>query len=140
MSDQFDLQRFIDAQEPLYGRVRAELADGRKRTHWMWFVFPQIAGLGQSFMARKFAISGFDEARAYLLHPTLGARLLECARLVASHAGRSATEIMGSPDDMKLRSCMTLFRQACPEEPIFQQVLDTFYAGKADESTLARLP
>lgn len=139
MSDRFDLNRFVAAQDPVYEQVREELAAGRKRTHWMWFVFPQIAGLGYSPMAQRYAISGLEEARAYLAHPVLGPRLLECTKLVLGHAGRSANAIFGSPDDMKLRSCMTLFAAAHRDAGVFQRVIDAFYDGKGDESTLERL-
>ena len=101
--DPFDLQRFVDAQAPVYERVRAELKNGRKQSHWMWFIFPQIAGLGHSAMARRYAISSLDEAKVYLAHPVLGPRLRECTRLVVQTDGRSAYEILGSPDDMKFR-------------------------------------
>ena len=140
MSDKFDLHRFIEAQDPVYAQVRAELAAGRKRTHWMWFIFPQIAGLGQSVMARTFAIASIEEGRAYFDHPILGARLQECTQLVLNHVGRSAHDIFGSPDDMKLRSCMTLFQRVAPQASIFHQTLDTFYDGRADDNTLAKLP
>ncbi len=139
MSDPYDLHRFVAAQDQAYAQVRAELAAGRKTTHWMWFIFPQISGLGQSAMARRYAISGLDEARAYAGHGVLGPRLRECTTLVLGHAGTSARAIFGSPDDMKLRSCMTLFHTACPDTPSFPQVLDRFYAGKPDENTLALL-
>jgi uncharacterized protein (DUF1810 family) len=115
--------------------VRAELAAGRKRTHWMWFVFPQLRGLGLSSMAQHYGIASLDEARAYLAHPVLGTRLRECCALVLAVEGRSAQEIMGSPDDMKLRSCATLFALAAPDEPLFTQVLDKFYGGEPDPRT-----
>jgi uncharacterized protein (DUF1810 family) len=139
MSETFDLQRFVDAQHRVYDRALAELRSGRKRSHWMWFVFPQIEGLGHSSTARHYAISGLDEARAYLAHPVLGPRLVECARAVADTAGRTAREIFGSPDDLKLRSSMTLFGRAAPDEPVFQQVLDRYFDGEPDPLTLERL-
>ena len=108
-ADPFDLQRFVDAQRPVIDAVRRELADGRKRTHWMWFVFPQFAGLGASPTSRRYAIGSIDEARAYLAHPVLGSRLVECVELVNGVEGRTVLEIFGSPDDMKFRSCLTLF-------------------------------
>jgi uncharacterized protein (DUF1810 family) len=139
MSDPFNLQRFSDAQQPVYETVRAELRAGQKRSHWMWFVFPQIEGLGSSGMARRFAISSLEEARAYLEHPVLGARLRECSRLVADVNGRSIEEIFGYPDDIKFRSSMTLFAQATPENEVFVECLRKYFEGKADPSTLARL-
>ena len=139
MSDPFDLQRFVDAQAQTYDQALAELRAGEKRTHWMWFVFPQIAGLGRSATAQHFAISGLDEARAYLAHPVLGPRLVESARAVLSHPDRTAREIMGSPDDLKLRSSMTLFAHAAPDQPVFRQVLDHYFDGTEDDATTSRL-
>jgi uncharacterized protein (DUF1810 family) len=139
VSDPYDLERFIDAQDGVYEQALSELRRGRKTGHWMWFVFPQIEGLGHSPMAQQYAISGLDEARAYLAHPALGPRLVECARVVASTTGRSAHEIFGSPDDLKLRSSMTLFARAASDTPEFQQVLDRYFDGKPDERTLERL-
>jgi uncharacterized protein (DUF1810 family) len=139
VSDPYDLERFIDAQDGVYEQALSELRRGRKTGHWMWFVFPQIEGLGHSPMAQQYAISGLDEARAYLAHPALGPRLVECARVVASTTGRSAHEIFGSPDDLKLRSSMTLFARAASDTPEFQQVLDRYFDGKLDERTLERL-
>ena len=138
-NDPFDLQRFVDAQEPIYGTVIEELTAGRKRSHWMWFIFPQLRGLGSSPTAVRFAISSVDEARAYLDHELLGARLRECAGLVARIEGRSAEEIFGWPDDMKLRSSMTLFARATDDHAEFVAVLDKFYGGEEDPATLARL-
>ncbi|KAB0681429.1 DUF1810 domain-containing protein [Aureimonas leprariae] len=138
-TDPFDLERFVAAQAPVYPQVRAELERGRKASHWMWFVFPQIAGLGSSPTARAFAIRSPDEARAYLAHPALGKRLFECIDLVLAVEGRSAHEIFGSPDDMKFRSSLTLFRAAAPEEARFDAGLRRYYAGKADERTLELL-
>jgi uncharacterized protein (DUF1810 family) len=137
--DPYDLQRFVDAQEHIYGAVTAELAAGRKRSHWMWFVFPQLRGLGSSPTAVRFGISSADEARAYLAHELLGSRLRECARLVARIDGRSARDVFGSPDDMKLRSSMTLFARASDDNADFVTVLEKFYEGEEDPATLARL-
>jgi uncharacterized protein (DUF1810 family) len=137
--DPFDLQRFVDAQDPVYDRVCAELRNGRKQSHWMWFVFPQIAGLGHSAMAQRYAISSLEEAKAYLAHPTLGPRLRECARLVTLVEGKSAREILGPPDDMKFRSCLTLFAHAAPEDRVFADALGKYFNGEEDPSTLARL-
>jgi uncharacterized protein (DUF1810 family) len=140
MDDPHDLQRFVYAQAPVIDRVRGELALGRKRSHWMWFVFPQIAGLGFSAMARRYAIASLDEARAYLRHPILGPRLEECTRLVVAVEGRSVAEIFGSPDDMKFRSSMTLFSRAAPDMAIFAEALEKYFDGKPDPETLKRLP
>ena len=137
--DPFDLQRFVDAQAPVYERVRTELRNGRKQSHWMWFIFPQIAGLGHSAMAQRYAISSLGEAEAYLEHPILGARLRECTSLIAQVEGKSAYQILSSPDDMKLHSCLTLFAQAAPEEPLFRAALDKYFDGVKDPQTLARL-
>ncbi|WP_222909007.1 DUF1810 domain-containing protein [Pseudomonas sp. DNDY-54] len=139
MGDPHDLQRFVEAQIPVYERALEELRAGHKQSHWMWFVFPQIAGLGHSAMAQRYAISGVDEARAYLEHPLLGPRLQACAQAMLLHRDRSARQILGSPDDLKLRSSMTLFAAIAPEQPLFQQVLDTFFEGEADSQTLSRL-
>ena len=139
MSDSHDLQRFVHAQKPVYARALAELRAGHKQSHWMWFIFPQIAGLGGSAMAQRYAIADLHEAKAYLAHPLLGARLEESAQALLPHQGRTAREIIGSPDDLKLRSSMTLFAAAAPERPVFQQVLDAFYRGEADPETLKRL-
>ncbi len=136
--DPFDLKRFVEAQDPVIDAVRAELAAGRKRTHWMWFVFPQIAGLGRSPMAQAYAISSLEEARAYLAHPVLGARLRECVRLVNAVRDRSAHDILGSPDDLKFRSCLTLFREA-GGGPDFDAALARFFAREADQATLRLL-
>jgi uncharacterized protein (DUF1810 family) len=137
--DPFDLQRFVDAQDAVYQRVLDELRDGRKRSHWMWFVFPQVRGLGSSPTAVRFAISSVDEARAYLAHEVLGPRLRECARLVARIDGRSAADIFGWPDDMKLRSSMTLFARAADDNADFVAVLEKFYGGEQDPATVSRL-
>jgi uncharacterized protein (DUF1810 family) len=139
MADPYNLGRFERAQRSTYASAVEELRAGRKRSHWMWFVFPQIAGLGRSATAREFAISSLDEARAYLAHPVLGPRLRECAGIVAGLSGRSADEVFGAIDAMKLRSSMTLFARAAPDEPVFAQVLDRYFGGVADEQTDARL-
>ncbi len=139
MGDPHDLQRFVDAQTPVYERALEELRAGHKQSHWMWFVFPQVAGLGSSAMAQRYAISGVDEARAYLEHPLLGPRLHACAQAMLLHRDRSVRQILGSPDDLKLRSSMTLFAAVAPEQPLFQQVLDTFFEGEADPKTMSRL-
>jgi uncharacterized protein (DUF1810 family) len=136
--DDFDLGRFVVAQDAdgTYERAVSELRDGRKRTHWMWFVFPQIAGLGRSPVARQYAISSLDEARAYLRHPVLGPRLAECATILAQAPGRSAEQIFGGLDALKLRSSMTLFLRAAPAtEPLYSQVLSQYFGGTADPST-----
>lgn len=139
MSDPYDLQRFVDAQESVIDDVRAELSTGRKRTHWMWFVFPQIAGLGHSAMAQHYAISSRDEARAYLAHPVLGARLVELTRIVNGVQGRSVSDIFGYPDDMKFHSSMTLFAHTADDAEVFNEALRRYFEGRADESTLSRL-
>lgn len=131
------LQRFLDAQAPVYARVCAELQAGRKQSHWMWFIFPQLLGLGQSAMAREYGIASRQEALAYLQHPVLGERLRHCMRLLLGHSGLSAQEILGSTDAMKLRSCATLFASVAVREPVFQQVLDRFYDGEPDSRTQA---
>ncbi len=140
MSDSVSLQRFVDAQDGgVYDRAVRELRSGRKQSHWMWFVFPQIAGLGRSEMARKFAISGLPEARAYLAHPILGPRLLTSARVLTELAGTDAEAVFGPVDALKLRSSMTLFARSAPAEPEFQMVLDQYFAGEADDGTVSRL-
>lgn len=139
MSDRFDLQRFVDAQARNYAGALAELTAGRKTSHWMWYVFPQIAGLGSSPMAQTYAIGSLAEARAYLAHPVLGPRLRACVAAVNAVRGRSAHEIFGSPDDVKFRSSLTLFAAAAPDEPSFRQALDAYFAGKPDPRTLAAL-
>lgn len=138
MADPFRLDRFVQAQRD-YESILSEIRSGRKRSHWMWYVFPQIAGLGFSEMSKWYAISGADEARAYLAHPVLGPRLLECAEAAAGVEGRSASEIFGSPDDMKLRSCATLFASVTPEGSVFDRILARYFAGVRDEETLRRL-
>jgi uncharacterized protein (DUF1810 family) len=137
--DEFDLDRFVSAQQDVYERALAELRAGSKRSHWMWFVFPQIAGLGRTATAQRYAITGLAEARAYLAHPVLGPRLTECAQALLAVPGRSATEILGTPDDLKLRSSMTLFAHAAGDPAAFRAVLDRFYAGEDDPATVQRL-
>jgi len=139
MDNDFNLERFVDAQDPVYSDVLAELRTGKKRSHWMWFVFPQIAGLGQSEMARRYAIASNDEAAAYLAHPVLGPRLRECARLVATHGDMDVGDIFDGPDDLKFHSSMTLFADVAPDEAVFQRCLDQFFDGKPDAATLARI-
>lgn len=135
--DPYDLARFVEAQsEGVHARALTELRAGRKTSHWMWFVFPQAAGLGSSPTSRRYAIGSVEEARAYLDHAVLGPRLVACARAVLAHADRTAHQIMGSPDDAKLRSSMTLFAHAGTSEPAFQRVLDAFFAGEQDPRTL----
>lgn len=134
-----DLQRFVDAQRDVYATALAELRAGRKRSHWMWFIFPQIAGLGHSEMARRYAIRDADEAAAYLAHPVLGPRLRECASAVAMHDDRDVGAIFGYPDDLKFHSCMTLFADVAPDEAIFQACLDRFFDGAPDPATIERL-
>ncbi|OAN35773.1 DUF1810 domain-containing protein [Mycolicibacterium iranicum] len=132
----FDLDRFVGAQEGVYASALAELKAGSKRSHWIWFIFPQLRGLGRSSTAQRFGIESLDEARAYLAHPVLGPRLRECAEVLATHAGRSATEILGYPDDLKVRSSMTLFARATDDSAPFRAVLDAFYGGDDDPATL----
>ena len=139
MTDPFDLQRFVDAQRSTYDQALAELRAGQKRTHWMWFVFPQIAGLGHSGMAQRFALADLDEARAYVAHPVLGPRLVECARALTDLDVDDPVQVMGSIDAQKLRSSMTLFARAAPDEPVFRQVLDHYFAGTEDDATTSRL-
>ena len=139
MDDGYDLKRFVDAQAGSYKRALSELRAGAKRSHWMWFVFPQIAGLGTSAMAQRYAIVTLDEARAYLGHELLGSRLHACTAAVNGLTGRSAQAIFGSPDDMKFRSSMTLFALAAPDEPAFTSALATYFGGIADPLTLDRL-
>ena len=135
-ADPYDLDRFVAAQDGIYETALAEIRGGRKRSHWMWFVFPQLAGLGSSATAQHFAIRGLEEARAYLAHPILGARLLECAEAVLSTEDRTAHEIFGSPDDLKLRSSATLFARVSPGGSVFHRLLDQFFNGTPDSRTL----
>jgi uncharacterized protein (DUF1810 family) len=141
MSDEFNLQRFTDAQDSgsTYKHAVVELRSGRKTSHWMWFVFPQIAGLGHSSMAQRYAISGLAEARAYLYHPVLGRRLLECVMTLLSLPGNNPVAIFGSVDAQKLRSSMTLFSQADPMQQKFSEVLTRYFGGEADLSTIERV-
>ncbi|TYP90822.1 DUF1810 domain-containing protein [Blastococcus xanthinilyticus] len=139
MSDPHDLRRFVDAQAHTYDQALAELRAGAKRTHWMWFVFPQIAGLGRSGMAQRFAIADLDEARAYLAHPVLGRRLVECARALTALDTDDAGAVMGGIDAQKLRSSMTLFAHADPAQPVFREVLEHYFGGAEDEATTSRL-
>jgi uncharacterized protein (DUF1810 family) len=139
--DPFDLQRFVAAQDErgVYDAALAELRRGRKTSHWMWFVFPQIHGLGLSSMSRKYAIASMAEAAAYLRHPVLGPRLVECSEVVAQTRGRTAEEVFGGIDAQKLHSSMTLFLHAAPDEPVFRAVLDRYFEGTTDPATDARL-
>ena len=139
MNARYDLQRFVDAQTSVFDNALLELKSGRKRSHWMWFIFPQLEGLGHSDMARRYGISGTQEALAYLQHPELGPRLEQCSRALLQWPGRSATAILGSPDDLKLKSSMTLFAIAAPDEPVFQEVIDVFFSGQPDTATLSKL-
>ena len=135
--DPYRLERFVETQSnDVHAQALGELRAGRKASHWMWFVFPQVAGLGSSPTSQHYAIGSLAEARAYLAHPVLGPRLVECASAVLSHPDRTARQIMGSPDDAKLRSSMTLFALAADSEPVFEQVLDTFFAGERDPRTV----
>jgi len=131
------LSHFVDAQAPVFDRVQDELRTGAKRSHWMWFVFPQIEGLGFSVMAQRYAISSLEEAKAYLAHPVLGPRLRECTQLALDVEGKSAHAIFGSPDDLKFRSCMTLFDRAAPGD-VFAAALAKYFGGEADPATLAK--
>ncbi len=135
----YDLDRFVAAQQDAYDGALQELRGGRKTGHWIWFIFPQLAGLGSSAMSRRYAIASLDEAREYLAHPVLGARLRECAGTVLGISGRTADDILGATDAKKLRSCMTLFHRAAPHEPVFAKVLDRYYCGVPDEATDAQL-
>ena len=139
MDDPWNLQRFVDAQDAVMPAVRSELRGGRKRSHWMWFVFPQLAGLGFSPMAQRYAIASLDEARAYLAHAVLGARLRECSALVLAVEGREIGEIFGAPDDLKFWSSMTLFSLADPAEAVFGDCLRKYFGGRSDGGTLARI-
>ncbi len=137
--DPYDLDRFVEAQESIYAQATAELAAGRKRSHWMWFVFPQLEGLGASAMAQRYAIRSLAEAQAYLEHPLLGARLRECVALVNRVETRVAHDIFGHPDDLKFHSSTTLFAAAAPEEPLFAEALRKYFASRRDPLTLAKL-
>ncbi|WP_426406683.1 DUF1810 domain-containing protein [Bradyrhizobium ganzhouense] len=135
MTNPFDLNRFVQAQNPVFGAVQAELSRGRKQSHWMWFIFPQVAGLGFSAMSQRYAIGSRTEAEAYLAHPVLGPRLIECTRLVLAVDGRTINAILGAPDDAKFRSSMTLFG-AVSDEPVFDEALARYFAGQPDGATL----
>ena len=139
MSDPYDLQRFVDAQDTVIDQVRTELRAGRKRSHWMWFVFPQLSGLGTSSMAMRYAISSRGEAEAYLNHPVLGPRLRECTRLVMAIEDRTIAAIFGRPDDLKFRSSMTLFAHAAPDDQIFSDAIAKYFPDGFDQATLDRL-
>jgi uncharacterized protein (DUF1810 family) len=137
--DPYDLNRFVQAQEDDYERALSEIKSGRKRSHWMWYIFPQFDGLGFSTTSKRYSIKSVAEAKAYLSHPILGPRLTECVEAVLSVEGRSAYEIFGSPDDMKLRSCATLFASVSPKSSIFDQLLEKFFQGERDDKTLGLL-
>ena len=139
MPDPFDLDRFVQAQDPVLAQVLEELGAGRKRTHWMWFVFPQIAGLGHSDMVRRYALGSLAEAQAYMAHPVLGPRLAECAGLVNRVEGRSVNQVLGSPDDLKFHSSMTLFALAQPGAPVFRHALDKYFNGAMDPLTVQKV-
>jgi uncharacterized protein (DUF1810 family) len=139
MANSFDLDRFTAAQAPVIDQVKRELRAGEKRSHWMWFVFPQLAGLGSSGMARRYAIASLNEAVAYLRHPILGPRLIECTSMVNGVQTRTAHAIFGSPDDFKFRSSMTLFGRADPTEPAFRTALERYFEGEEDPRTVALL-
>jgi uncharacterized protein (DUF1810 family) len=139
MAEAYDLQRFVDAQNPVFERVCAELRAGRKRSHWMWFIFPQLSGLGTSPMARRYAISSRAEAEAYVNHPILGPRLRECARLASEISGHTIDEIFGYPDDIKFRSSMTLFAYATPDNRVFTAAIDKYFPDGFDPLTMERL-
>ena len=139
MIDRYDLARFLSAQSGVYDQVLAELRAGSKRSHWMWFVFPQLAGLGRSAMAQRYAIGSLEEARAYLAHPVLGARLRECSQLVLEVPATDAHAIFGSPDDLKFHSSVTLFERAAPQESVFRECLQKYFGGRGDALTLAGL-
>jgi uncharacterized protein (DUF1810 family) len=139
VSDPFDLRRFVDAQAHTYDQALTELRSGYKRTHWMWFVFPQIEGLGRSGMAQRYAIRDLEEARAYAAHPVLGPRLRESAQALTALDTEDAGAVFGPVDAMKLHSSMTLFARAVPDEPVFREVLDHYFGGRGDEGTTSRL-
>jgi uncharacterized protein (DUF1810 family) len=139
MDDPHDLQRFVDAQDPVWPQVTAELARGAKASHWMWFVFPQLRALGRSATAQRYGLASTDEARAYWQHPVLGPRLAQCTALVLAVEGRTARQVFGPPDDLKFCSSMTLFERVAPEQPAFAQALDRYFAGRRDPLTTALL-
>jgi uncharacterized protein (DUF1810 family) len=138
-TDPYNLKRFLDAQDEVFGQVCTELREGRKRTHWMWFIFPQLKGLGHSTTAEFYALSSLEEAEAYLIHPVLGARLRQCTELVNQIEGRSVDQIFGSPDNLKFRSCMTLFAQLESDNQVFKDALVKHFGGEADPRTLELL-
>ncbi len=138
-NDPYDLSRFVQAQKYDYDQALAEIKSGQKQSHWMWYIFPQFEGLGFSSTSQHYAIKSLDEARAYLSHPVLGPRLVECCQALLQVQGRSASEIMGYPDDMKLRSCTTLFAQVSPPDSVFHQVLNRYFQGQPDTKTLRLL-
>jgi uncharacterized protein (DUF1810 family) len=135
-SDPYDLRRFVDAQESSYEQALTEITNGRKQSHWMWYIFPQFAGLGSSETSRRYAVKSIAEAKAYLAHPVLGPRLVQCAEAALRVEGRTAVEMFGSPDDMKLRSCATLFGLVSPGGSVFHRLIDTYFQGRRDEGTL----
>jgi uncharacterized protein (DUF1810 family) len=137
--DPYNLSRFVQAQEQTYDQALAELNAGRKRSHWMWYVFPQLDGLGSSPITKRYSLKSEAEARAYLDHPVLGQRLVECAEAILRVEGKSAREILGSPDDLKLKSCATLFARVSPPGSVFEQTLEKFYSGEPDAATLGLL-
>ena len=139
MDDPHDLQRFVDAQNPVYARVKEELARGAKASHWMWFVFPQLKGLGRSTMAQHYGIASAEEALAYWGHPVLGPRLKECTELVNAVDGKTALQVFGSPDDLKFCSSMTLFERVVPQEPAFGRAIEKYFGGQRDARTIALL-
>ena len=139
MTDQFELSRFVEAQDAVYDSVLQELTAGRKLSHWMWYIFPQIQGLGESWMSQRYAISDRDEARAYWEHPVLGSRLKECTQLVMNVDGRSVTKIFGSLDDLKFRSCMTLFERSAEDPRMFRAALLKYFGDEPDQLTLTIL-
>ncbi len=140
MADPFDLQRFVDAQADSYSEVLTELREGHKRSHWIWFIFPQLKGLGHSPQATYYGIGSLEEAMAYLRHPVLGPRLVECTKLVNKVQGSSIQEILGWPDDMKFRSSMTLFARAAEDQSVFRAALEKYFDGEPDRLTLEKLP
>lgn len=139
MDDSYDLNRFVRAQENDYEQALSEIVNGQKRTHWMWYIFPQLDGLAFGPTAKRYAIKSIEEARAYLEHPILGPRLLNCAEAAVRVEGRSATDIFGSPDDLKLKSCATLFSRVAPEGSVFDRLLEKYYRGARDARTLELL-
>ena len=136
VQDPHNLRRFVEAQKEDYERALAEIKSGQKRSHWMWYIFPQFDGLGFSSMSKRYSIKSIAEAEAYLRHPVLGPRLLECAEALLGVKQRSASEILGSPDDMKLKSCATLFAHVSPEKSVFDRLLDKYFKGEKDSQTL----